>query len=295
MFPFIDSSPPKTENGRVAMAVTLGHLDYTGLMGILADVRALAAVGVRPAAVVTAIGRTPLSESAVRQQAETVAGRFPVDAVMTGRLPTERIVRVIADAVGRWSNAPAVIDAAFVGRAGDARADDAAIGAWQAHLAPVATVLVLNIDEASHLTGRGTRNRRQRREACRQLFGLGARSVLITGGREDGPAMDLLYDGEGFTEFGVDRVDVGDLYGAGSVLVASLAGHLARGNALVPAIEAAKAATTAAIAGAVAPFSGVQVAEPMCEAWEKMHIDPTPVVPGKTAKDAEAEGDAERR
>jgi hydroxymethylpyrimidine/phosphomethylpyrimidine kinase len=216
-----------------------------------------------------------LPEAAVRRQLEGARDAVALDVVRIGLVGSEAGARAIAEMLPPL---PVVVDPAFLDRAGEARLADDAVGALLARLVPLATVIMPNADEASRLTGRPVRSLGGMRDAARRLADFGVGNVLITGGRLQDHAVDLLWDGAGFIEFGCDRRPDGHLLrGVGETFTAAVAGHLARGLALPEAIDAAKALVTRAIDAASSPGPGHRAVEPLAEAYEALSLDPNPI------------------
>ncbi len=259
--------------------------DATGLTGLSAAQRALAALALRAAPVTTAVGYTTadgrwrgaaLPEAALRRQIEGAREAAPVDAVRTGCAGSEAGVRALFEMLPE--GLPTVVDPAFVDRGGDARLADDAVGALLGRLFALATVITPNIDEATRLTGRTVNSVGSMRDACRRLADFGVKNVLITGGRLQDHAVDLLWDGAGFVEFGCDRRADGHLLrGVGETFTAAVAGHLARGRALPEAIDAAKGLVTRALDAATSPAGGHRAVEPLAAAFEALGLDPSPI------------------
>src|SRR5690625_4793582 len=86
------------------------------------------------------------------------------------------------------------------------------------------------------------------KQAAIDLFELGAKNVLVKGGRLEGPAVDVLYDGKKLTIFEAPRIDTKNTSGAGCTYSAAIAAYLAKGKSVVEAVHAAKSFVTTAIA-----------------------------------------------
>ena len=75
------------------------------------------------------------------------------------------------------------------------------------------------------------------------LHGLGPRYVLVKGGHlseDTGGCVDLLYDGQTFTELPGPRFDTGNTHGGGDSMAATITSGLARGLAVPEAVVLAK-------------------------------------------------------
>ena len=265
---------------RAAVAVTVGPVDNTACSGVLADLRTFTALAVRGAGAVVSLGATSLPDTWVREQLSHLIERRPPDGLKIGRLAEEPVVRAVADLLppaptGRMR---VVADVACVDRAGEVRSTAAAQLALKTYLLPAATVAVMNVEEASLLTERRVGDAHSMKDACKRIFDWGPQTVVITGGRLDGPAVDLLYDGQGFVDYGCDRIDGDRVYGRGSTFGAALCALLARGESIPVAVERAKTFTFEALSQPVKLGDGWHATEPMAKAYEKMAVDPTPIL-----------------
>lgn len=258
---------------RAAMVMLVGASDGSGLAGVQADLRVCAAVGARAATVLTGIRPfATLSPALVVEQLRATVGAHPVDATKVGdagdRETLAALEEHLADGV--------VLDPELVDARGRARHGEAYRADLLPRLGGKAAVLVVNAAEAEHLTGRAVRDWVDAREAAKRLWDHAPTLVLLCGGRLDGHALDLLYDGHDFVELGADRRRVAGLRGQGATLSAAVAAQLARGVEPVEAVHAAKRVVSAAIAGAVAVGSR-QIAEPLRDAWAALRIEAEPV------------------
>ena len=75
----------------------------------------------------------------------------------------------------------------------------------------------------------------------------GAECVLVKGGRLEGPAVDVLFDGKNTYLFEAPRIDTIHTNGAGCTYSAAITAELAKGKTVPEAVEHAKKFITAAI------------------------------------------------
>jgi hydroxymethylpyrimidine/phosphomethylpyrimidine kinase len=234
----------------IARALTIAGSDSGGGAGIQADLKAFAAAGVHGTTAIVAltaqntIGVTAVHEvppAFVRAQLDAIWDDIGVDAAKTGMLFSRAAIAVVAD----WLEShpvPLVVDPVMVASSGARLLEEDAVDALVSRLFPLATVVTPNVMEAQALVGEGGR-----RELAERLVALGAGAVLITGGHAD-DGVDLLFDGSEHLEIGGARHDVAATHGAGCTHSATLAAHLARGETLGHAAEAASAAARRAVA-----------------------------------------------
>ena len=113
---------------------------------------------------------------------------------------------------------------------------------------PLATVITPNSHEASILTGLEANTVDDLKRAARILVNeLGAKNALVKAGRIEGPATDVLYDGDNFLAFTSERIDTPNNHGTGCSLASAIAAGLAKGLALPDAVRQAKDYVTAAM------------------------------------------------
>jgi hydroxymethylpyrimidine kinase/phosphomethylpyrimidine kinase len=239
--------------------LVIAGYDPSAGAGVLADVKAVAAMGCYAAACVTSITfqNTQRVYGAEHQSAETLAAQIEpiyadltVDAVKTGMLPTAATIEVAAHAVAAHHRCPVVVDPVVRSTSGFDLVDAAALDALVTRLFPLATVVTPNVVEAERLLGEPVRSEADMGEAARALVGrFGARAALVTGGHLDLDAMavDVLYDGNGLHTFSDRRVDSTSTHGTGCTLASAIAANLALGRPLPAAVAAAKTYVSNAI------------------------------------------------
>lgn len=266
----------KPPTHRAAVALTVGALDPRGTDGVAVDLRTFAALAVHGSAVATAIRPlTALPERLVLDQLErALAG--DLDAVKLGDCGDDRRAFALAEALRERAAGRVVLDPDLVDADGEARHPRAMLEAMRLVVFRAAHVAVVNAAEAALLTDREVHAPDAMREAAKRLFDLGPRWVVITGGRVEGHAVDLVYDGHAFTELGTDRLRKPKLRGQGTVFAAALCAGLARGLDVLPAADAAKQAVTGAIEGALQIGRHLQV-DPLAACHDALGVDRQPV------------------
>jgi hydroxymethylpyrimidine/phosphomethylpyrimidine kinase len=103
------------------------------------------------------------------------------------------------------------------------------------------------VPEAEVLSKRKIAGAEDVREAARAIHALGPRIVIIKGGHLDGPAVDLVFDGETFTPIEGERVDTKNTHGTGCTYSAAITALLALGLPELEAIQLAKRYIEAAL------------------------------------------------
>ena len=238
-------------------ALTIAGSDSGGGAGIQADLKTFAAHGVYGTSALTAVTAQntraveavfTLAPDEVVRQIDAVASDIAIDAVKTGMLANAAVVAAVADALRRWNLAPIVVDPVMVSKSGHHLLPADAVDHVIKSLLPLARVVTPNRLEAEVLTGRSVTTLEDAREAARVLHGRGAAAVVIKGGHFDGPTVvNLLFDGQMFSEFTTPRLQTRHTHGTGCTFASAIAAQLAWQRSLPDAIARA----TAYVAGAM--------------------------------------------
>lgn len=241
----------------IRIVLTIAGSDSGGGAGIQADLKTFAAWGVYGTSAVAAItaqntiGVTavePLAADLVTAQIEAVAGDIALHATKTGMLATAAIVEAVAAAIEDLDLPNVVVDPVMVAKSGDRLLSRDAIEMLRVELLPHARVVTPNIPEAEALSGRLIGSLDAAREAARAIHALGARTVVLKGGHAaGGEIVDLLFDGERFTEFRTPRINTVNTHGTGCTFASAIAAALALGRSVHDATELAQAYVAGAI------------------------------------------------
>ena len=130
----------------------------------------------------------------------------------------------------------------MVAKSGDRLLDERALAALTRELLPLAALVTPNLPEAEVLAGIPVRTLEDQREAARRIVALGARAVVVKGGHAaSGDIVDLLFDGQTFTEFRTERVPGTNTHGTGCTFSAAITAQLALGRGIQAAIPLAQA------------------------------------------------------
>lgn len=249
-----------------SVALTVAGSDPSGGAGLQADIKTFHQHGVYGASVVTLLtvqntrGVTQvkaLDPALVLAQLEAVVEDLPVRAAKTGALGSAALLRAVGERAERLAF-PLVVDPVMVSKHGAPLMDADAVAALREHLLPRAWLLTPNAHEAAALTGVTVRGVDDLARAAERLHALGARRVLVKGGALAGArSVDLLSADGAQRLVPAPRLASRALHGTGCVLSAAITARLARGEALVPAVEAAKRFVTRAIQRAPGLGAGV--------------------------------------
>jgi hydroxymethylpyrimidine/phosphomethylpyrimidine kinase len=241
-----------SDASQTAIALTIAGSDSSGGAGIQADLKTFSAFGVYGASVITALTaqntRGVQAVEAVRAgfvaaQLDSVLSDLAVGAIKTGMLADAEITETVARALRAGPPRPLVVDPVMVATSGDVLLKPEAIDAVRHALAPLATLITPNLEEAAVLLDAPrARSEAEMHEQARALLGLGCRAALVKGGHGGGDqAVDVLALAAGVERFARPRVDTPHTHGTGCTLSAAIVALLAQGAALNDAVRRAKA------------------------------------------------------
>ena len=237
---------------RVPRAMTIAGSDSGGGAGIQADLKTFGAMGVFGTCAITTITaqntigvdsvlETPTSM--IEAQIDAIVSDIGADAVKTGMLSSNEIIRCVAERLDRHSLGPTVIDPVMVASTGFRLLRDDAVDAMRTVLIPMATVVTPNSREAAALTELEMNTVDDLKTAAKLLVDeMGAKNAVVKGGHLDGPATDVLYDGSDFVLFTSQNT-----HGTGCTLASAIAAGLAKGLDVPVAVQQAKDYVTASI------------------------------------------------
>jgi hydroxymethylpyrimidine/phosphomethylpyrimidine kinase len=227
----------------VKTALTIAGSDSSGGAGIQADLKTFAALGVYGTSAITAVTAQntvgvveiyPLPADLVTAQIEAIAGDILVHATKTGMLATAAIVEAVTAAIKELDLPLVVVDPVMVSKSGARLLDEDGIQMLRTELIPRCTVVTPNIPEAELLSGRRIGSIEDARAAAHEIHQIGGSAVVITGGHGAGDEIvDLLFDGDLFTELQTVRIDTPNTHGTGCTFASAMAANLARGHAIV--------------------------------------------------------------
>ena len=237
--------------------LTIAGSDSGGGAGIQADLKTITLLGSYGASVITALtaqntrgvsGIHGIPAEFVGKQLTAVLSDIPVDVVKTGMLSSAEIVEEVADRLQEFGRLIVVIDPVMIAKGGASLIDATAVTTLKTQLLPLTYLLTPNVPEAEKLTGLSIMDEAGMEEAARRIHQLGVRNVLVKGGHlPDGTAVDILFDGSGFTRYPTPRILTKNTHGTGCTFASAIATFLAQGEPLPTAVARAKEFITAAI------------------------------------------------
>ena len=238
-------------------ALTIAGSDSGGCAGIQADIKTMSACGVFAMSAITAVtsqntlGVTHIEEMSsrsVESQIDAVLSDIGTDAIKSGMLFSENIIKAVAVSLKKHEVKNYVLDPVMVASSGVRLLKDDAVSALMSMLFPLALIITPNIPEAEALSGIKITSVKDAEEACRIIKKTGAGAVLIKGGHFKGETSDdILFDGDNFRIYSSKRITTKNTHGTGCTYSAAIASFLALGVNIFDAIEHAKKYISSAI------------------------------------------------
>lgn len=241
--------------------LTVAGVDPSGGAGVIADIKAISALGAYACAVVAALtaqntrgvtGVRAVEPDFVGRQISTLFDDVKIDATKIGMVGEAAVIRVVADELARRPPAHVVLDPVMVAKSGDSLLEKSAVGALREALLPIATIITPNLPEAAVLlrarAAETVKEMYRIAEKLRALLPDDLRWVYLKGGHlPGGAALDLLYNGDKMVDLVAPRIETKNTHGTGCTLSAALAALLPQSADVPEAARRAKAYLTDAI------------------------------------------------
>lgn len=246
----------------VKNVLTIAGVDPSGGAGVLADIKAMSALGTFATGVVAALtaqntrtvsGVMPVPADFVRRQIDTLFEDVRIDAVKIGMLGAKDVMATVAEALKAHAAPTIVLDTVMVAKSGDRLMPDDAVAFFRETLLPIAGLITPNLPEASVLLGREVTQIDQMHEAAQDLYSLCGTggAVYLKGGHAEGDLLrDVFYDGKRFVDLDGPRVHTKNTHGTGCTLSSAIAALWARTDNLEEAVRAARRYMQQAVAAA---------------------------------------------
>jgi len=240
--------------------LTLAGSDTSGGSGIQADLKTFQEHGTYGMTALTCVVSMdptaswkhnvfPIDAKAVDAQLEC-AFSVGLDAMKTGMLGSVEIVELGAKYIEQYGLTNVVIDPVMVCKGENEVLLPETVDAARDLLLPKAAIVTPNLFEAGQLSKLGTlKTIDDMKEAATRIYELGAKNVVIKGGRalEHTQAVDLFYDGQAYTLFETEKLTTSYNHGAGCTFAAAITANLAKGASIYDAVHNSKKFVTAAI------------------------------------------------
>lgn len=247
-------------------AFTIAGSEATGGAGAQTDIKTFHELGTFAVAALTCIVSfdpknnwghrfVPVDPQVIRDQIEAITAVHPVDTVKIGMLGAPETIDAVADELGKreWRNV--VVDPVLICKEDTATTAKATDDLLRKRILPHATVLTPNAAEAEILSGIKVTDLESLKEAAKAIQETGVPYVVAKGGAvlPGDDAVDVLYDGESFTEYRAPKIGERYVTGAGCTLAAAITAELAKGTTVPDAMQTAKEFVTFAIEHRVIP------------------------------------------
>ena len=243
--------------------LTIAGVDPSGGAGVLADVKAMSALGGYSCAVIAALtaqntqgvtGVMAVPADFVKQQMQTLFDDVRIDAVKIGMLADVEVIKIVSQMLDRYRPRFVVLDPVMVAKSGDRLLPMDAVDALKTYLLPKATVLTPNLPEAAALIGEPEISHSEEMlplaTKLQQLLAPDA-WLLLKGGHLSGEDVpDLLVQGRESYWFNSIRIATENTHGTGCTLSSALATLLPQTDSVPEAVQKAKSYITEAIARA---------------------------------------------
>ena len=252
---------------RYARVLSIAGSDSGGAAGIQADLKTFAALGCYGMTAITALtaqntvgvqGIHPVPAAFLKAQLQSVVEDVGVDADKIGMLHAPEIVEVVAWAIDHYRLKNVVLDPVMVATSGDRLIASDTVQVLVRELFPRAALITPNLDEAALLLQQSIVGVDGLDGAAQALLAMGAQAVLLKGGHLPGDALVdvLLQPGQPMLRLASTRIRSRNVHGTGCTLSSAIAAHLALGQGLVDAVQAARQFIRAAISEGAAVKTG---------------------------------------
>jgi hydroxymethylpyrimidine/phosphomethylpyrimidine kinase len=246
-----DFSSPCAALQTLPRILAIGGSDSSGGAGIQADMKTGIALGVEVSTAITAITAqnsrgvqkvAPVPVAMLAAQIDSVCTDLPPAVVKLGMLWNAARIRLIGQAIRRYSLPAVVCDPVLASTSGRTLLDKSGRRALL-KLLPQVMLLTPNAPEAALLSGRRTQTKEDFLDAGRMLLDCGAQAVLLKGGhlggRESADAL-FLQNHASPLWFSASRIETRNDHGTGCVLASAIAAYMAQGLPLVEAVGSAR-------------------------------------------------------
>lgn len=231
------------------VVLTIAGSDPSSGAGIQADLKSFSFLGLHGTTVVTCITSQntqkvneiqKLPIEIIENQIDILFEDFVIDAVKTGMLYDEEIIKCIAKKISQYELNP-IVDPVMVATSGNNLYRKTFVKSLKKYLFPKTLILTANIPEAVKLTDMNISSIESMKKNCKNILSFGPKYVLIKGGHlKNQYAIDILYDGNNFHEFLLPLIPNKKAHGSGCSLSAIITGLIALGEKPFNAVKKAK-------------------------------------------------------
>jgi hydroxymethylpyrimidine/phosphomethylpyrimidine kinase len=170
--------------------LTVAGSDSSGGAGIQADLKTITLLGEYGLSVVTALtaqntqgvfGIHPAPLDFISAQWDALVSDISLDAVKTGMLWDEKVIKLISQKIKKSKIPIKVFDPVMVSKSGAILLTDEGQSAFIKELFPLATIVTPNIPEAKIISRRAIRTVQEMEKAAKKILQMGAKTVVIKG------------------------------------------------------------------------------------------------------------------
>ena len=229
--------------------LTVAGSDSSGGAGIQADLKTIGLLGEYGLSVITALtaqntqgvfGILPVPLDFIASQWDAVISDISIDAVKTGMLWDDKVIKLISQKIKKSKIPIIVFDPVMVSKSGAFLLTREGQSAFINELIPLATIVTPNIPEARILSGQDIRSVPDMEKAAKKIYRMGAKLVVVKGGHLRGQAVDVFYDGKEIFHFSSPRINTIHTHGTGCTFAAAVAVELTRNPDIRTAMQKAK-------------------------------------------------------
>lgn len=247
------------QHAEPAKVLTIAGSDSGGAAGLQADLRTWALLGVYGMSVLTAVTAQNsvavekvqfMSPEFVADQLDAVLSDYGTTAVKTGFIGQADLIITISAKLQQHQCPNIVIDPVLVNQHGQPMFPDMVRILYLSYLLPLATLITPNVTETAVLLNTSQPNSDdlpRLKRLAQDLHRLGAKNVLVKGGRDRNEMVDIFFDGNQIQELRTLRIETKNTHGAGDVLSAAVCVGLANGLDVATAVVHAHNFTSRAI------------------------------------------------
>ncbi|MBI5184087.1 MAG: bifunctional hydroxymethylpyrimidine kinase/phosphomethylpyrimidine kinase [Nitrospinae bacterium] len=252
--------------------LTIAGSDPCGGAGIQGDLKTFARFGVYGLSVITSITAQntvgvqtihDLPPDLVGSQIDSIARDINIDAVKTGMISNSGIIEKVSECILAYSIQYLVVDPVMYAKDGTPLLQPEARERLIKRLFPLSYLITPNIPEAEALSGIKIKDIGDMKRAIKKIKGMGVNNIIIKGGHLNlkGDAVDILYDGNGYTPYRSERIETGDIHGTGCTFAAAITAGLAQDMGLKEAVRSAKEFITTAIQHSLSIGKGLKISD----------------------------------
>lgn len=229
--------------------LTIAGSDSCGGAGIQADIKTFGALGTYGMSVITAVTAQnttgvfdvrEMDTDIVRKQIECIFDDIDVHGVKIGMVSSIEIIHTIAESLVAKNAINIVVDPVMVSKSGCHLLRPESRQELVTKLFPLALLVTPNLFEAEVITGDKIETLAQMEGAAVKIHEMGAQNVVVKGGHLTGEAIDVFFDGEGFSYIKGARIDTKNTHGTGCTFSSAITAFIAKGSPVQEAVRLAK-------------------------------------------------------